>query len=1041
MKTDMRLVRRLQVSASALALVAGWAGSAGLAHAQGAAAKSTTSANGQAVDEVVVTGSRIVRSTFNTPNPVTVIDQQQIQKLNLTNAGDVIAQLPQNSNFFSGNNVGLGNFNVGAQLANLRGLNPFFGTRTLTLMNTQRIVPTTTGGAVDVTLIPSQLIGRVDTETGGASAVYGSDAVAGVVNIILDTKLTGLKGQVDFGQTQYGDGQDGHVSLGYGHGFAGDRGHFIIGGEFENSASIGLCSQVRSSWCGTNEAVITNGDYNTPNAPGYGQPHYIVGPNARSANVTLTGVLSPCTVAGPFCTSTTTQMQFNGSGSALVPYTRGLYGASSMQGGDTNAVGPYDGTTMRPQVRRYTALGHADYDITPTIKGSLEGWFARSNAINPIANGAIGASPVQVNDYPALQFSARRYPIAADNAYLTAAESAYVNSQGSGIAEFGRNLLNTVTAQNQTNNDTWRVVGSLKGDLGNSWGWDAYAEYGDTETKQFLFHNVVGPFLTFALDAARNGSGQIVCGVNIPGRINPATGVAYTAANIALAAQNGGCQPLNLFGVGNASAAALNYVFPTLSENVSYNQAVVSGNIHGNLFQGWGAGPLSLAAGAEYRHEYGNVTHNLENQPFYASYSLSYGLDYKGATDVFEGYGELNVPLLKDAPFAKYAEINGAVRETYNKATNQTVEPAGFTVPLNAGQSASHTFPTWKVSGIWDVTDWLRFRGTRSRDVRAPQFRELFQSYARAASGPFASVTNPYLGNIPQQTNIFTGGTLALKPEVADTLTAGVVLSPKSSWLDRIRFSADWYEIVINDPIAGPPFGIGAQNIVNSCYANAASFFCSLVQRDSGNNITSVNNSAANLGKYTTRGVDFEAAYTLPLDQVSKGWAGDLNFRVLASYMYDLIIDAGRGGPLVNYAGQSGPTGAFGGYNTSPYWQGNGYFTYSNGPFSGTIQLRYVGAGRFTTLSAFGGQAVTPGSPGYSSTNPNSINENSVPSEWYVNLAGSYNINQHFTLFANVNNLFNQAPPIAPGGNGYPTNPVYFDTLGLTWKAGARFRF
>ncbi|MGZ3367466.1 MAG: TonB-dependent receptor plug domain-containing protein, partial [Caulobacteraceae bacterium] len=180
MKTDMRLVRRLQVSASALALVAGWAGSAGLAHAQGAAAKSTTSANGQAVDEVVVTGSRIVRSTFNTPNPVTVIDQQQIQKLNLTNAGDVIAQLPQNSNFFSGNNVGLGNFNVGAQLANLRGLNPFFGTRTLTLMNTQRIVPTTTGGAVDVTLIPSQLIGRVDTETGGASAVYGSDAVAGV---------------------------------------------------------------------------------------------------------------------------------------------------------------------------------------------------------------------------------------------------------------------------------------------------------------------------------------------------------------------------------------------------------------------------------------------------------------------------------------------------------------------------------------------------------------------------------------------------------------------------------------------------------------------------------------------------------------------------------------------------------------------------------------------------------------------------------------------------------------------------------------------
>jgi outer membrane receptor protein involved in Fe transport len=157
--------------------------------------------------------------------------------------------------------------------------------------------------------------------------------------------------------------------------------------------------------------------------------------------------------------------------------------------------------------------------------------------------------------------------------------------------------------------------------------------------------------------------------------------------------------------------------------------------------------------------------------------------------------------------------------------------------------------------------------------------------------------------------------------------------------------------------------------------------------------------------------------------------------------MYDMIIDAGLGGLVINYAGQSGPTGAFGGYNTSPYWQGNGFFTYTNGPFNGTLQLRYVGAGKFLARTAALGLPVTPGSPGYSSTNPNSINENSVPSEWYVNLAASYDINQHVALFANINNLFNQAPPIAPGGNGYPTNPVYFDTYGLTWKVGARFKF
>ena len=1034
MKTmEGRRARRLMVSASLLALAGASWGAA--AHAQDASSGT--------VGEVVVTGSRIVRSTFTTPNPVTVIDQRQIQQLNLTNAGDVVAQLPQNSNFFAGNNVGLGNFNVGAQLVNLRGLNPFFGTRTLTLLNTQRVVPTTAGGGVDVTLIPSQLIQRVDTETGGASAVYGSDAIAGVVNIILDTRFVGFKGQVDYGQTEYADGQDGHISLAYGHDFAAGRGRFILGGEFENSTAIGICSQVRS-WCGVNDATFTNPDYNTPGAPGYGQPHYIVGPNGRSANATLTGLLAPCLPIPGICVSPAPQMQFNPSGSALVPYTPGLYAAGAFpfgyqQGGDANTAGAYDETTMRPQVRRYTALGHGEYDITPHITGSLEGWYARSEAVNPIANGAIGPTDIQIGDKP--NTFVLNFPITPYNAYLTPAEQGFITSLGGTAAEFGRDVLNTVTAQNQTNNDTWRLVGALKGDLGhNNWGWDAYAEYGDTETQQRLFHNVVSPFLTYSLDAVKNNNGQVVCGVNIPGQINPSTGKAYTPADVALASENGGCQPLNLFGANNASAAAIAYVFPTLSEDVSYTQTVVSGNVHGDVYEGWGAGPLKLAAGAEYRHEHGNVTHNLQNQPFYASYELSYGLDYRGSIDVIEGYGELNIPLLKDMAFAKYLEVDGAVRETYNKASNETTEPPPFVAPAEAGQSASHTFPTWKVSGIWDVTDWLRFRGTRSRDVRAPQFRELFQSYSVASAGPFASVNNPWNNNLPQQTNITTGGTLALKPEVADTLTAGVVLSPKSGWFDRTRFSADWYEIVINDPITGPPFGIGAQNIVNGCF-EGSSFFCSLVGGAGTANITSVNNSAANLGKYTTRGVDFEGDYSLPLEQVNKGWGGSLNFRILASYLYDMIINTGLGGPVINYAGQSGPTGAFGGYNTSPFWQGNGYATYTNGGFSGTVQVRYVGAGKFLARTAFGGLPVTPGSAGYSSTNPNSINENSVPSEWYVNLALSYDINHNLAVFGNVNNVFNQAPPVAPGGNGYPTNPVYFDTYGLTWKMGLRFRY
>src|SRR3569833_3032777 len=180
----------------------------------------TAASSSPSLQEVVVTGSRIERSTFNTPNPVTVIGSKDIENLGLINVGDVLGELPQNSNFFAANNVGLGNFNVGAQLANLRGLNPFFGTRTLTLVDTRRVVPTTTGGGVDITLMPSMLVQRTETVTGGASALYGSDAIAGVVNIILDTKLQGLKAQADFSQTWHGDGADRHVSAANGTGFA-----------------------------------------------------------------------------------------------------------------------------------------------------------------------------------------------------------------------------------------------------------------------------------------------------------------------------------------------------------------------------------------------------------------------------------------------------------------------------------------------------------------------------------------------------------------------------------------------------------------------------------------------------------------------------------------------------------------------------------------------------------------------------------------------------------------------------------------------------
>ena len=269
------------------------------------------SAQAQPTEEVIVTGSRVSRSGFDSPQPVTAISAEQIENLGLVNVGDIARTMPQNTPFFTETNVGVGNFNVGAQLANLRGLNPFFGTRTLTLVDTRRVVPNSEGSAVDLTLIPSALVERMDVVTGGASAAYGSDAIAGVVNVILNKDLDGFKAQVDYGQTTEGDGEDMHASLGFGMPFGdNDRGHMLIGAEFQQQDPIGPCATTRD-WCAESWATHTNDGF----AAGNGQPNFVVaGPSKL-----------PTTETGLFTPFGGVQQQFNTAGTALVPYNPGQY--------------------------------------------------------------------------------------------------------------------------------------------------------------------------------------------------------------------------------------------------------------------------------------------------------------------------------------------------------------------------------------------------------------------------------------------------------------------------------------------------------------------------------------------------------------------------------------------------------------------------------------------------------------------------------------------------------------------------------------------
>ena len=971
------------------------AGATQLAHAQNQAAPS------QANEEIIVTGSRVSHQGFDSPQPLTTIDSEQIQNLGIVNTGDVLRTLPQNTPFFTETNVGIGNFNVGSQLANLRGLNPFFGTRTLTLVDTKRVVPQSEGGAVDLTLIPSMLVQRTEVVTGGASAAYGSDAIAGVVNVILDKKLDGFKAQIDYGTTSEGDGGDTHGSFAWGTGFGdNDRGHVIAGIEYQKQDTIGPCSQSRD-WCkdawvvGNNTAFATGGSGTL-----VGYPNFYPtagGKQTPSEN----GTILPCLTAS--CAAPPGQpaplgapLQFNPAGTALSPFNPGLpaSGFAARVGGDGSQLA-YDTSNIRPEVERYAGMGRVSYDLGDKFHWFAELAYSHSQSANSPANGGLGPSTLRI------------FP---DNAYLTPAVSATLGANGGMLNRIFMPAV--MSANNTTETTTTRFVTGFDSEIGTKWTWDAYFQHGENENHQRLFHNMVGSlsgaaerqydFLRWALDAVVNPANpsQIVCRATLPG-----AGFRPLAA---------GCEPLNILGNGHASQAAIDYAFRTLKEDATYKQDVVGVNFRSNIAQGW-AGPIAFATGLEWRSDKDTTTHDIGNQPWYSSYFLSYGLDRGGTIDVLEGYGEVQVPM------SKKLMTDFALRETRNQASSSTDPTA----------SGSHDFESWKASAIYDPLQWLRVRATVSRDVRAAGFRELFLPRVTVQSGVFpANVTNPWApaGSTNAASDQFfqtTGGYPGLKPETADTYTIGTVFS-----FDKLRFSVDWFKIDLQDAITQSP---GNQPLVDQCFRSGGGA-CDRVTGHGTGDIIAIDSSAINLAGFLTQGWDYEINYNVPMRS-----GGNLNLRFIGTYLYDMIVNTGLGAAPIDYAGQSGPVASFGSFNTQPKWQARAFVTWQRKKFTTTFETRYVGSG---TLNATWFEAPIGSA---AARLPFSVTDNNVSDAYYLNWSGSYDLGKEqgkgTQIFWSVNNLLNHDPPVAPGGNAYPTNPVFFDTIGQRLRLGVRFTF
>ena len=597
-------------------------------------------------------------------------------------------------------------------------------------------------------------------------------------------------------------------------------------------------------------------------------------------------------------------------------------------------------------------------------------------------------------------------PIKADNAFLPPDVAAALN--GSAFS-FGKDMDLDLDNRIQADSKVFRGLVGLRGDLGANWTWDAYYQYGDNKRDSSVRYSRNNDAFFMAIDAVvdPNDPSRIICRELDPVAL-ARQAPDYQQKLIALHAN---CKPLNLFGVGNMDPEAVAFAWQQVEEDFAFSQDVFAASVQGTLADGW-AGPIGFAGGVEYRDEGGDVTHG---DLLASDYAFSFGLDYAGKIEVLEGFVETNVPVFRDSALGEYFELNGAIRYTENKSTDTL---------LNESRSVDAT--SWKLSAIYDIARGVRLRATRSRDIRAAGFRELFQKTAPTEEGTAQGrVNNPNLpaSNPADATPIYTGGNFTLSPEVGDTTTFGVVYAPP--FLEGFQASIDWYQIELTDAITN----LSAQRVVDLCVLYGT--ICDRVTFASPTDITRVDAGQANVGVMDVKGIDFEASY------VKAVGPGQVNLRLLLSRQNEYLVQENPFVPAIDYAGQSGAVVA-GGFYPSPEWMGTLLMGYGTDRFNAMVSVRYVGDGILNK------QRIGPEDEGYAPTLPDSITTNRVAGATYTNLSLSYAFpfrsgGEQIEVFGLVDNLFDKDPPVAP--TAYPTNAALFDTFGRRYRAGVRIRF
>jgi len=985
-------------------------------------------------EEIVITGSRIVRPEIDSPNPVNVVGASDIVSSGEVDIGALLREVPA----LNGSLTATGSVNTGQEgdltddtgvaRLDLRNLGP---NRTLVLVNGRRHVGSIQGdAAVDVSTIPLSLIERVETLTGGASAIYGADAVSGVVNFVLKEDFEGLEYRGQIGISDEGDAENYYASVTGGFNFDNDRGNAVLSVEYTKQEP--LLTRDRDSIAGTglfslfeNSPELVAAFGRDPDAINVFAPDFRFNFSSADGIIRLfdpataidfgstafDGVLENIFGADQGSIAGVPGAQVFNNG-ALRAFDPGILSgrASRASGGDGITVSNPNALIVA-DFERINVNANLNYKLHDYVTFFVESKFVLTEAVN--------SGGVPFND---------DIPIALDNAFIPDALRTQIDDAiAAGISpqiSFSRDFLDVATiANDKSDRYTFRIVGGVRGEFDNGWRYEASYNFGRTEINTTSENSRLEDRFFAGVDAVVDpNTGEIVCRSDLDPTALPGASPFPDSRRGFLTFDPGpdsGCIPINLFGQDSITEESSTFAFVDVLSNTELEQQQILLTLSGDSSEYFElpAGPIAFALGYEYRKEESEfVPSEFEQAGLLYNTLNERASPVFGRFDLNEVFIETEIPILADLPFAETLNLSGSYRYS--------------------DHSTAGSIDTYGAGLVWQPISDIRFRGSYNRAVRAPNIFELFSppqvAFLNIADDP-CNVSNITGGTsfraqncqtlvgagfdannfLTARTAGTTGGNPDLQPEVADTYTIGAVITPR--WVPGLTITVDYYNIEIEGAIDS----LSGEAIAEFCVdlPTLENDFCNLITRDPnrGNAIVDFRSGNVNLGAFSTEGVDFSVNYTFDLEDLVGSDFGTISQTVTGTHLLNNIEF-----PDQNDLSQEFPRE---GELNFPDWIVNYNANWKYEDFGLTYQMRYQSS---QLLAGIENENIAG--------NANFVDPFRTGNAFIHDISFNYNLNQYVNITAGVNNLADRKPFAAS-----LVRPV--DPIGRTFFLGVQGSF